>query len=380
MKKAILIMTILTVLTSCTVPNAPPESITEELPYIYESSTDAENAENTYVPLNYSYIKGMWLPYTHFSEYMQDKSEDEYRNAVRYILNNVSERGINTVYFHVHPNGDAYYLSNVFPKGKCMTGDYDPLAILLSEAHDLGISVQAWMNPLRCQTIEEMQLIPDSFITKKWTVQQHFIKQVGDRWYLVPAYDEVRKLICDCADELLTKYDIDGIHIDDYFYPTTEPEFDSEEFAESGSSDLSQWRRECVTEYVKALNETVKKHGQRYKFSISPQGNIASDYDKQYADVKLWCKEGYCDYMIPQLYYGFKNAVCPFEATLHEWESTVSGSNVSLAAGLAEYKVGKTDKWAGEAGESEWIETPDIIERQIKIVNESSASGYVLYD
>lgn len=376
MKKLIILSAALAVLTGCA---SQVRYETESDGYLETESLRPET-ESRYIPLNHEYQTGLWLPYTHFEEYMTGMSEEEYRSNIAKLLTEASDEGINTVYFHVHPNGDSYYQSGIFPRGSMWNGSYDPFEILLEEAHSKDISVQAWLNPLRCQSEEEMQNIPDTFKIKQLTEEKRAAKLVNGRWYLVPAYDETRELICACADEILSKYAADGIHIDDYFYPTSDPEFDREAFEASGSSDLSEWRRDCVSSYVKALYDTVKKHDDKYIFSISPQGNITSDYEKQYANVEKWCSEdGFCDCIIPQIYYGFKNETCPFEKTLHDWENLTSGSNVKLAVGLAAYKAGKHDKWAGAAGENEWIESPDIIERQIELVKSSSASGYVLY-
>ena len=130
------------------------------------------------------------------------------------------------------------------------------------------------------------------------------------------------------------------------------------------------------------MYDTVKNHGENLKFGISPQGNIETDFNTQYADVELWAgTPGYADYIVPQIYYGFKNETCPFEKTLRRWEKLAENSGVSLIIGLAEYKLGKYDQWAGVLGENEWIDTPDIIERQIELVKSSDvADGYALYE
>ena len=129
------------------------------------------------------------------------------------------------------------------------------------------------------------------------------------------------------------------------------------------------------------MYDEVKAADERLEFGISPQGSISGNYDSQFADVRLWAgQEGYCDYIVPQIYFGFRNECCPFEPTLRKWEEITAESNVSLVVGLGAYKVGKADKWAGAAGEEEWIEDTDIIERQKELVKNSSADGYVLYE
>lgn len=379
MKKLILPLVIIpALLTSCTVQlpepdqSSPSSCVQEEQP-----------GENSYTPINYSEVRGLWIPYTRFDELIQGRSGEEYRAAVKALLTDAAGRSINTVYFHAHPNGDAYYDSEIFPSGALLDGSFDPLGIMLEEAHSAGISVHAWLNPLRLQTEEQMSEIPDSFITKQWTLEpeKHYAGLVNGRWYLDPAYPEVRELISRAAAEIAEKYPVDGIHIDDYFFPTTDPEFDRAAFEASGASDLAMWRRENVTRYVKGIYDAVKAVNSELLFGISPQGNINADYTTQYADVRLWGgAPGYCDYILPQIYYGFRNETMPFERTLRQWEELTAGSGVSLIIGLAAYKQGKNDQWAGAAGENEWIEDPDVIPRQIALVESSSADGYALYE
>lgn len=351
---------------------------------IAESFTEspAPTAEETgYVPLNYPEQVGIWLPYVKFPEYMQGKTEEEFRSSVISFIEDAAADNVNTLYFHVHPNGDAYYSSELYPKGAGLDGNYDPLEIVLEEAHKRGISVHAWLNPLRLQTADQMESVSDSFITKKWINEgEPYVRLVGDRWYLAPAYPETIQLLEDTVREILESYDVDGIHIDDYFYPTTAPDFDREAFEQSGETDLSAWRTELVSRYVKALHDSVKKFGEDIRFGISPQGNIDADYNSQFADVRRWTgEEGFCDYIVPQLYFGFENENVPFLPTLAQWEELTRNSDVSLIAGLAPYKLGREDKWAGAAGELEWINDTDIINKQIAAVKNSSADGYALY-
>ena len=345
-----------------------------------ENVTAAEEKKG-YVPMNYPRQVGMWLPYVKFQEYMQGKSEEEFRKKAAEILEDAAADSVNTVYFHVHPSGDAYYSSDIYPKGAFLDGSYDPLAVMLEEAHKRGISVHAWINPLRMQTEEQMQALPDSFTVKKWTeTGMPYVKNVSGTWYLDPAYPETVELLCDTVREITDRYNVDGVHIDDYFYPTTSPDFDSEAFALSGASDLAAWRTENVSLFVKKLYDTVKESDERLLFGISPQGNIRADYETQYADVKKWGSEsGFCDYIVPQIYYGFENETLPFLPTQEQWTELVKGSDVSLIIGLAAYKLGREDKWAGSSAELEWINDPDIINKQIAAVSASEADGYALY-
>lgn len=361
----------------------PNESIQPNFPT--ESSTgnmDITEPPSKREKLNYTNQIGIWYPYMDYADYMQNKSEEEFRNAVKEKFSSAKANSANTVYVHIRACGDAYYKSSIFPKGTYLSGDYDPLQIMIEEAHALDLSIHAWINPLRCQTIEQMKTLPDDFIIKQWTASNlgTFVNIVNDRYYLNPAYEEVIDLICRGVDEIIRNYDVDGLHIDDYFYPTTDPNFDKTAFEASGCSDLSQWRLENCSRFVHAIFESVKRVDSNILFGISPQGNINANYNSQYADVKLWCSTvGYCDYIVPQIYFGFNNETCPFEETLAAWEDLVTREETSLIIGLAAYKQGSEDKWAGVSGENEWIDNENIIQQQIDAVKKSSADGYALY-
>lgn len=385
--KRLLLLVLMLSLCSCGHISSSDTSPTEEplqLPttYIQEFEQLHISRPEPYIPINYDKQIGKWFPYTQYDDYMRGKSADEFRKNVSELYKKAADEGVNTVYLHVHPFGDAYYESKLFPNGGSLDGNYDTLAIMLEEAHKLKLSAHAWINPLRCQTKEQMNELSDEYILKKWADDKDadIIKLVDNRWYLDPSKEETRQLIADCVNEIIENYDVDGIHIDDYFYPTTDKSFDKKSFAQSGSGDLATWRMSNCTKLVKTIYNTVKKHDKNLVFGISPQGSITADYETQYADVKLWGGiSGYCDYIVPQIYYGFKNAACPFEKMLAEWEKLRGNSGVRLIIGLAAYKQGKADKWAGDSGENEWIEDKDIIKRQKELVNESSADGYAIY-
>ena len=301
------------------------------------------------------------------------------------MLDNCKAHGINTVYVHVRAFNDAYYVSDLFPWAKHIAGGvdvnpgFDPLSVMLEEAHAHNISFRAWLNPMRLMNDTDMQKISMDYKIGAWyngAEKGTRIVKVGDMWYLNPAYPEVRKLIADGAAEILRNYNVDGIHIDDYFYPPNcGAVFDSAAFSASGQSDLTAFRLNNSTLMVKEMHDAVKAVNNSVLFGISPQGSINNCYDI-YADVRKWASQaGYCDYIAPQLYYGFLNAAQPFERCLKEWEDLVRGSSVKLVIGLASYKVGLEDTWAGEAGKREWIDYSDIIPRQIELAKKAENYG-----
>ena len=325
-------------------------------------------------------IRAVWIPVMHYAEWMTGHTETQFRETVAGVFADCAALGLNTVFVHVRAYGDAYYASERFPKGAYLTGDYDPLAIMAEEAHAQGLAVHAWINPLRCQTPDVLARTDKRCPLRQWYDDPKkngtYLVEVDGHYWLDPAYPEVRQLVADGVAEILTDYDVDGLHIDDYFYPTTDPEFDAQAFAESGQTDLAAWRRENCSALVKQLYDTVKAQDPSLIFSVSPQGNPETDREQLYADAARWCSEpGFCDWIVPQIYYGYRNAVCPFTATLHWWETA---ADCKLVIGLAAYKIGKEDVWAG-SGSAEWENDPEVLSRELKELRAGEADGFAFY-
>lgn len=328
-------------------------------------------------------VKAIWIPATDLGNMLSGCDESGFRKKVKAHLKEYSALGINTVFLHVRSNGDAYYDSALFPRGAYWSGNqaFDPLAIFLEESHALGLSLHAWVNPLRCQTAEQMNEISGGYQTKAWVAAgDDRMVQVGSRWYLNPAYAEVRALVCAGVSEILATYAVDGVHIDDYFYPTTANSFDDAAFVASGTKNRAVWRTENINLLVSAMYQTVKVCDANKIFSVSPTGSIADNEQEQYADVRLWCSEtGYLDWIIPQLYFGFFHEEYPFAQTAKNWQDIVTCKDVSLLLGIATYKVGETDSYAG-SGADEWKTDTRIPARQILCAADmEDVDGIVLF-
>ena len=341
-----------------------------------QSVTEAPDKQ--YTPVNFDIQKAMWLTMMDYESLLKDRTKQEFTDNIKKAYEDMISVGINTVYVHVRPFNDVYYDSDMFPRAEYYSedADYDPLEIMLQEGHSAGLSVHAWINPLRCQIDSEMQNTDDKYTIKKWYSDKDkngtYISQVGDRWYLNPAYDDVIAYICDGISDITENYDVDGIHIDDYFYPTKEDSFDAAAFSESGSDDIEQWRTDNINKMVKSMYKTVRESGSDILFGISPQGNTESNYSTQYADVKKWsAEEGYCDYIVPQIYFGFENESQPFKETVDEWISLNKCDSVNLVIGICTYKIGTEDKWAG-SGINEWKENEGIPAKQAEYVLEKN--------
>ena len=373
-----------------------PEEITEIKSEIEEktevqtvSASQMPYKKNSYSALNFDEQKGFWITYLEYASILRNKSEKSFRKSVSEYFDNISDLGFNTVYVQVRAFGDAYYDSELFPSGEQFDGTigtknkFDALQVMIECAHERGISVHAWVNPMRTMTTSQIEKLDDSYTIKKWYNNRRgeYIVKSGDRWYLNPAYDEVTDLIAAGITEIAANYKVDGIQIDDYFYPTTDKSFDSAAYAASGNGmSLSDWRIANVNKMVKKLWKAVHSANDTAVFGISPQGSVQNNYGELYADVRKWCSEsGYCDYILPQVYFGFDNAALPYADVISLWNSMVKGSDVKLVIGLAAYKIGAEDNYAG-IGKREWLENSDILARQMKLAKAlGNYGGVALY-
>lgn len=346
-------------------------------------------SSTSYTALNYSEVKGVWISYIELAEMMQGQSKSGFRSNIAAVFDNCVSLGINTVYVHVRSHSDAYYKSELFPWSKYITGTlgsdpgYDPLAVMLEEAHSRSLSFQAWINPLRACNTSQMASYGSypvyTFATATGMAGKYAV-DVNGTYYLNPAYEEVTELISAGASEILSNYKVDGLHIDDYFYPTTDASFDSSAYSASGYASLSDFRFANCDRMVRELYSAVKKTNPTALFSVSVQGRIDNNYNQLYADVRKWCTtSGYLDVMIPQIYYGFENTAAPYQSTLDEWEALAKKGGIPLIVGLSVSKVGCEDTWAG-GGKNEWRNNHDIISRQLAAAKKcSSYGGFALY-
>lgn len=344
----------------------------------YSSSTEVpapvpSYGANTYRALNYSEVKGMWISYIDLAG-ISSGSESAFRSGISDMYDNCAALGINTVYVHVRSHGDAYYCSDYFPRTKYLGGTYDPLEVMVEEAHARGLSFQAWINPLRGCAVSDISR-ESGYKLYDWAGGETRLVQVGSYYYLNPAYSEVTDLIAAGAREITANYDVDGVHIDDYFYPTTDAYFDSAAFSQSGLSSLSDFRLANCDRLVSSLYSAVKKGNSSAVFGVSCQGSLYNNYNYMYADVKKWCAQsGYIDYIMPQIYYGFKNSSEPFEQCVNTWNNLAYSGGIPLIVGITSAKLGLEDKWAGD-GKDEWITDEFILERQFLASRELASYG-----
>lgn len=367
-----------TTATILTIQSESPPETTVQTAAETETSA-AYYGTNSYNALNFREQKGFWITYLEYGSILKNKSESSFRKSIGNYFDNISDLGFNTVYVQVRAFGDAYYDSDLYPSGEQFDGtigtsnDFDALQVMIDCAHERGMSIHAWINPMRLMYTSQLENIDDSYQIKKWFDSDKYngtyIVKSGDRWYLNPAYSEVTDLIASGITEIAANYDVDGIQIDDYFYPTTDSAFDKKAYSASGTDlSLSDWRIANVNRMVKKLYKAAHNANSSIVFGISPQGSIDNNYNQLYADVKTWCKSsGYCDYILPQVYFGFDNAALPYGDVISLWSNMVKADDVKLVIGLAAYKIGAEDTYAGKSGKNEWLNNDDIISRQMKL-------------
>lgn len=338
-------------------------------------------------PTEEEYFKGIWLSQFDLSEiYLsggEQREREDYVRKMEAILEEVKRMGFNAVFVQVHPYGDSFYPSEYFPDSRFVSGAYgkrmlyDPFAITVELCKALGLELHAWINPMRLMKKEELLLLEEDQLLRQWMERgEGQVAFWQGRGYLDPAFSEARELIASAARELCVNYDVDGVHIDDYFYPTTSEDFDRVSYESyrraGGGASLSEFRRENLSSLVALLYRTVKDVGRGQEFSISPAGNVENVVETMYADLERWCgEEGFADTVIPQLYYGFRHEKCPFDQMLRRWRELCQGGKVRLVIGLTFTKVGiKEDPYAG-SGRSEWAESNDILRRCALAVREA---------
>lgn len=297
---------------------------------------------------------------------------DQQRVELVSILDRAAAAGFNAIIFHVRPAADAVYRSAIEPWGAMLSGTqggdpgYDPLAFAIQEAHARGLELHAWINPFRAgNTSDSTRLSP----THSFSARRHLIRVYGTQLWLDPGEAEVHDHVMRVVADIVQRYDIDAIHADDYFYPypqtdaanRTIPFPDSATYARSGSSlTLGDWRRQNVDRFVERLYREVHALKPTLRVGISPFGiwrpgsptgvSGLDAYASIYADSRKWLREGWVDYLAPQLYWAISAPQQSFPALLDWWlGENVRGRHVW--PGLAAYRVADGSSSAFSANE-----------------------------
>ena len=297
-------------------------------------------------------FRGAWL-HTGYQGQYENLTTAQNQAYLRNLLDSLQLTGVNAVIFQVRPQADAFYDSKLEPWSRFLTDDgakpkpyWDPLQFMVEECHKRGMELHAWLNPYRVTT-NAKQTLPKGHIYHKHP--ERFVRYDG-KLYFNPGLPENREFIGKVVEDIVSRYDIDAIHFDDYFYPYPAKGKDFDDaaaFAKYGKGMArDDWRRHNVDLLIEELNTRIKKLKPWVRFGISPFGiwrNKTSDprgsdtnglqnYDALYADVLLWEEKGWIDYLLPQLYWELDHKAAS-SRILADWWNENSGHNRHLYIG-----------------------------------------------
>ena len=290
------------------------------------------------------------------------QSLSEQKTSYEEILQFYDSLNFNSIIFQIRTAGDALYDTKLAPFSRYISGvegsngvwKKDPLDFLIEKTHEYGFEFHAWINPYRATMNNDSTILSNEHV---FYTHPEWIVQYGDKYYLNPGIPEVRAYIFAIIDEVVRKYEIDGIHMDDYFYPyTIEGQYfdDTLAFAKYGTSfdDISSWRRANVDSLVSGIATVIRKRKPWIKFGISPFGvwrnreddprgsnteATQTNYDNLYCDPLLWAEKGWIDYLAPQLYWSRSFAKASYDTLAHWWGRECG--KVTLYSGIGAYKV-----------------------------------------
>lgn len=368
-------------------------------------SVDKEGNKKAYTLSVVLEMKGVWI---YFDE-MKKKAASYHRwkSYIDTTFDMCKKNEMNTVIFQVRPFADAMYPSAYFPWSKYATGKagadpgFDPFDYAVKAAHERGLSIQAWVNPYRIAYSTKLSKLVKNSIALKWSKssihseKRNVLKMAGGL-YFNPSSAAVQQLVADGVREIIEKYPVDGIHMDDYFYPTLGKsgykKFDYPEYQayvrrckKAGKKKLSlvSWRRSNVNHMVKRVYATVKTADKNCVFGISPAGNLSNLYSRTayYSPVKTWMKSSrYIDYICPQIYWSFTQPAAPYKKVLKQWTSIKRSSKVDLYIGLAGYRAGISVREARAVSDVGWARSSTVLKRQVQTARKTKkVQGYCIF-
>lgn len=331
-------------------------------------------------------MRGTWISTVYNIDWPQDPKKSGFnaeRQKQQYtsMLDKLQESGINAVFVQVRPTSDAFYPSKLLPWSEWLTGTqgkdpgYDPLKFMVEETHKRGMQFHAWFNPYRVSVQGDISKLVNGHPAKEhseWVVK-HLNKLIYN-----PGVPEARQFVLDSIMEVVNNYDIDGVHLDDYFYPYGE---DKEAFKDNDTyerynkvfNNKGDWRRNNVNEFVESLYKQIKSVKPNVQFGISPFGvwrNSSADstgsatkaglssYDNLYADTRTWIKNHWIDYIAPQVYWHIGHKAASYDTLVNWWVKETAGTGVELYIGHAAYKL-------ADANETDWS-SADVLIKQLE--------------
>ncbi len=316
-------------------------------------------------------MSGIWVSTTLNLDYPQTgtTNSSKLKSEADEIINNCANMGITDIFLQVRPESDAFYKSKIYPWSQRLTGSqgtapeggFDPLEYWIKQAHSKGMKLHAWINPYR---VTNTAGITTESLAHSSPARQHpeWVVQYEGKLYFDPALPEVQNLVISGVEEIIKNYKIDGIHMDDYFYPGTNFD-DSKSYAVYGNGlNKEDWRRLNVDTMVEKLHNKIVSLDSNVEFGISPVGVWANkknnpmgsntfgseSYYKNYADTRKWALNEWVDYIAPQIYWEIGNKTIDYKEAVTWWADTLKDCSTKLYVGLADYKcdgVGSSSPW-----------------------------------
>ncbi|WP_379128763.1 family 10 glycosylhydrolase [Paenibacillus sp. sgz500958] len=312
-------------------------------------------------------MKGVWIATLSGMDWPSTGSAgkiEQQKASFISMLDKLKDIGYNAVFVQVRPSGDSLYPSELVPWAEVLTGvsgknpGYDPLQFMIAAAHERGMQFHAWFNPFRATTktkAEDLAALPANHVYKQ---HPEWIVNANGKYYINPGIPAARQHIIDVVLEVVRNYDVDGIHMDDYFYPANVAFADDaayKTYNSNGITNKADWRRDNLNNFIREMGEQVHAEKPQLSYGISPFGvwrNIKDDstgsdttagtptYDTMYADVRTWIKQGWIDYVAPQIYWSLSFKAARYDTLVDWWVKEVQNTGVKLYIGQAAYKVG----------------------------------------
>ena len=348
--------------------------------------------------------KAFWFSYYDYDTYREKNKKRNAKTFRTYFTKVVKKEksfGMNRVIVQVRPFGDAIYKSKYFPWSKYISGKqgrspgYDPLKIMVDVAHKNGMKVEAWVNPYRV-TIGSTNYskLSKNNPARKWHAKKSTSRNVlayNGSLYYNPSKKAVRTLITNGVKEIVQNYDVDGIHMDDYFYPSftkrnVKKAFDAKEYNKSSykkkKKSIYTYRRAQVNTLVKQMKKAVKSVDPNVTYGISPAGNIDNLTSKYsyYVDIYKWLNSTeYVDYICPQVYWGFKHPTAKFNKVTDRWVKAAKSKKVKLYIGIAVYRAGH-NVGQNRAERKEWKRDTKVLKKQVQYARKKHVDGFAFFD
>lgn len=311
-------------------------------------------------------FRGAWI-HTVGNQQFKNMSADSIKNLFTTTLDNFQRAGVNAVIFQVRPQADAFYVSEIEPWSRFLSGEqgvapkeiWDPLQFMIEEAHKRGMELHAWCNPYRVTSNDKEQLHPDHLYFKR----PELFKKYGKQLYFDPGEPESIEHTVKVIADIVSRYDVDAIHFDDYFYPYPIPfeEFhDDASFVKYSANQgfeywqKGDWRRNNVATLIKELNDTIKAIKPWVRFGISPFGihrnlkdtpdgsgsktNGLSNYEQLFADIPHWLKMGWVDYNVPQLYWKIGHPAADYKTLIEWWSQGNFGRHLYIGQNISTFR------------------------------------------